>query len=354
MRRIGGMFPLERIKEGASNGYLDSLHGDVLLMMSGRCALYAALKDADDGRTRNAYVPAYTCETVLSAYEKAGYNMIPYDIDPEGMKPVFVESVIPSISVLGLCGYYGFCRYDHDFVMTCHNAGVTVIQDTTHSPLFIDDEADYAAGSLRKWMGIASGGVAVKRNGKFSVKPLPSEKEHLEGRYRALELREKGIETGDASFDKEASDVFWETELRLRKIFDIYAGDELSEKIINSFDFNSMATLRRRNYQTVLDNLSTNDGFKVVFPELSENDVPSHFTLYAKDRDHFQSYLAEKGVSSTVYWPRTPLAESIEDFDEKFPGASYIYDHVVSIQIDQRYDVSDMEFLASVLNDYHC
>lgn len=351
MGRIGGMFPLEKVQEG-TNGYIEALGGDVLLMMSGRCAIYAALEDIGEEGNRTAYVPAYTCETVLSAYEKAGYSMIAYDIDPDEMRPVFRKDAVSSASAMNLCGYFGFCRYDHDFIMYCHEQGVKIIQDTTHSPLYADPLADYAAGSLRKWMGIASGGVAVKRHGSFSISVLPPEKKHLEGRYRSLDLRRQGIESGDAAFDKEASDVFWETELRLRKMFGAYAGDELSERIIRSFDFESMAEARRRNYQTVLDNLDAPSGYRIVFPSLRDDDVPSHFTVYADDRDHFRGYLSENGVSSTIYWPRTPLADSIEGFDEKFPGASYIYDHVVSVQIDQRYGSDDMKYLASVLNGY--
>ena len=158
--------------------------------------------------------------------------------------------------------------------------------------------------------------------------------------------------TLDTRYDEEASEVFWNTEMRLRGMFDAYAGDELSERIIESFDFEGMAELRRRNYQAVLDALGPENGYRVVFPSLQDSDVPSHFTVYADDRDGFRAYLSENGVSSTVYWPRTPLAESIEGFDEAFPGASYIYDHVVSIQIDQRYSVDDMRYLSSVLNGY--
>ena len=351
MRRIGGMFPLEPVREG-TNGYLDSLGGDVLLMMSGRCAIHAALEDMGWKEPHTAYVPAYTCETVLSAYEKAGYRMIPYDIDPEEMRPVFRSGALDFSSVLNLCGYFGFCRYDCSFLSECRSRGITVLQDTTHSPFQVDPLADYAAVSLRKWMGVASGGVAVKRSGRFGINPLPPEKEHLEGRYKAFELRKDSLESGDSRYDDEASEVFWNTEMRLRGMFDAYAGDELSERIIESFDFEGMAELRRRNYQAVLDALGPENGYRVVFPSLQASDVPSHFTVYADDRDGSRAYLSENGVSSTVYWPRTPLAESIEGFDEAFPGASYIYDHVVSIQIDQRYSVDDMRYLASVLNGY--
>lgn len=350
MKVIGGMFPLEKPGTG-DNGYLASLGGDAELYMSGRCALYACLEDIGGGSAgKTAYVPSYTCETVLAPYEKAGYRLRFYDIDPENMRPVFREGDLEGVSVMGLCGYYGFIRYDGSFPGVCHRHGVKVVQDTTHSPYFADPEADYLAGSLRKWMGVAAGGVAVKRNGRFSAVPLPPDEEHLKGRYDSFEERSEALRTGDESHDEKASGIFWETELRLRRIFDSYAGDELSERIIRTFDFDGMRERRRRNYMTVLSNLRAPRDFRVVFDTLEDCDVPSHFTVYADDRDSFQQALREKGISSTVYWPRTPASESTEGFDELYPGAAYIYDHVCSIQIDQRYGDDEMRYLASVLN----
>lgn len=350
MKVIGGMFPLER-PASCDNGYLESLRGDVKLFMSGRCALYACLKDiGDTAAGKMAYVPSYTCETVLAPYEKAGYSLRFYDIDPEDMKPVFRERDLEGVSVMGLCGYFGFIRYDGSFPDVCHKHGIKVVQDTTHSPYFADPDADYVAGSLRKWMGIAAGGVAAKRNGEFSVVPLPPDEEHLKGRYASYAERDEALRTGDESHDEKAFEVFWTTELRLRKMFDAYAGDELSERIIRTFDFERMRERRRHNYMTVLSHLRTPRNYKVVFDVLEECDVPSHFTVYADNRENFQRALMEKGISSTVYWPRTPASEKIEGFDELYPGAAYIYDHVCSIQLDQRYGDDEMKYLASVLN----
>ena len=94
---IGGMFPLEKIGNGSGLPLLDDY--DSLFLMSGRCALYASLLDLGNTSQKRAYVPAYTCETVLSAYHKAGYELLFYDIDPDGMTPVFKEEVLDDVTV---------------------------------------------------------------------------------------------------------------------------------------------------------------------------------------------------------------------------------------------------------------
>jgi hypothetical protein len=353
--RIGGMFTVEPIGN-IKNSYLQSLGDDTLLCMSGRCALYAVLTDLAMHRPPQteekpvAYLPAYTCETVLDSYEKAGYSCRFYDLDPQQMRPVFREEELAGVSTLALCGYFGFARYDGSFVKACRDRRIAIVHDTTHSPLFVDPLADYAAGSLRKWMGIACGGVAVKRMGKFSVEALQPDKEHLAGRYEAMELHRLALETGDRMYDEQAADVFWNTELRLRKMFDAFASDERSERIVRTFDFEEMASRRRLNFETLLGHLAPSSRYVPVFQELHPQDVPSHFTFYAEDRESLRSDLAACGVASTVYWPVPPHLKRIERYERYFPGASYIYGHVCSIQLDQRYGTDDMLFLADVLN----
>ena len=75
--------------------------------------------------------------------------------------------------------------------------------------------------------------------------------------------------------------------------------------------------------------------------------VPCNFTVYADDRQHFQTCLADRGIRTTAFWPLGPLVDLAGCPDEQ-----YIYDHVLSIPCDQRRDESDMAYTAQVLADY--
>mgnify|MGYP002247179811 CR=1 FL=1 len=181
---------------------------------------------------RVAYLPSYDCETVLGCFVKAGYEIHYYDFD-KNLSPVFEEEMIPQISVLLVCGYYGYPTYDENFVKKCKASGVSVIVDTTHtafSPLPACPDADYIAVSLRKWMGVASGGLAIKRKGTFGVKPIPINKEQFSLRDQALQSRETYEHTGNEDYNKEGNDVFWKAEFMLREIFDIQEGMKLPLK----------------------------------------------------------------------------------------------------------------------------
>ena len=140
-----------------------------------------------------------------------------------------------------------------------------------------------------------SWGFAVKRNGTFETPLLPVELTHLK-------QRKESIETGNR-------DIFWEGELRLRQMFDSFASDDNSGKyLLRHADFDSICRTRRENYAALLKALAAPlRGVQIVFSELPEAAVPSHFCLYAEKRSELQQYLTDHQILSrlsTGQWDR--------------------------------------------------
>jgi hypothetical protein len=323
--------------------------------MSGRCALYYCLEDLKEERPGLgggiAYLPAYTCETVIAPYKKAGFRLRFYDLDPENLRPRFEGELPGKIAVLALCGYYGFSYYDRDFVERCAREGTAIVQDITHSALSedgVEERADYSAGSLRKWLGVPSGGIAVKRRGLFRASLLPPEEEHLRGRLATCREREEALRGKPGASEERAEALFWETELRLRRIFDRHGGDPRSERILLGFPWREHRRRRRENYAFLLGEKPFGPRAFPVFPELPEGVCPSHFSLYSPDRERVQEELLRRGIRSTFYWPFHGEIPG-ETFRRDFPGAARVYDRVFSVPVDQRYSLADMELLRGAL-----
>lgn len=348
MEMTGGFYPCE--DAGTKNThFFDNIcppQGHLLYFMSGRCANYHALQDIlITDKKRKAYVPAYTCETVLAPFRKSGYELVFYEVTRD-MVPVFKESVLDQISVINLCGYYGFCHYDRSFIKKCSERGITILQDTTHSIFSADGIVplcDYIVGSLRKWMGVFSGGFAIKTNGRFSSDLLKENSLHLSLRERAMELRK--TDPDDEKKMEAAYQMFWDAEMMLREIFDSYASDQRSVSIIETYDYETLKRKRRENYRYLTEHLKPGNGLKAVFPRLTADAVPSHFSFYTEKRKDIQDYLKENRILSSVYWPKEPGLNL-----EGFPEAAYIYDHILSIPCDQRYDTSHMAYICDVIN----
>lgn len=352
MDTIGGYFSFDPLK-GEENHFFEDLcpkDGNLKFLMSGRCGIYYVLEDIKlTDKKRVAYVPIYTCETVLAPFEKAGFELCFYDVD-KSMTPVFEDSVLDNISVILICGYYGFCNYDRDFVRKCSEKGIVVLEDTTHSIFSkdgIDEHCDYIVGSLRKWIGVPSGGFAIKTKGEFTLPMLEPDPVHMSMRNYAMHTKKKVQENPDKYDVSELDDAttkYWDTEMMLRKIFDKYKSDKQSIYIMKHFDVQDVINKRVSNYRYLLDNMKPHPGLTIVFPLLTDKEVPSHFTLYARERSKTQDYLKQNGISTTAYWTKGPLIDL-----ENHPDATYIYDHVFSIPCDHRYDNEHMKYICDTL-----
>jgi hypothetical protein len=176
-------------------------------------------------------------------------------------------------------------------VEACAENDVIVLQDLTHSVFSsdgVDQGADYAAGSLRKWIGIPSGGFAVKRRGSFDLPLLPPEEAHILARNALYEEQNKLLKSGAETTEEKVGELFWTSEMRLRKIFDAFETDTLSGEIIARFSPEILIRQRRENYALLLERNPFGPALRPVFPELGEGVCPSHLCLYADDRGKVQ------------------------------------------------------------------
>lgn len=337
MKRSNGLFPLEATVEKRTELFKGLCpEGDLEYLLSGRCGIYHCLLDIlryDERKV--AYLPLYTCETVVAPFLKAGFKLkfYPFDLN---MRPVFSEDVLDEISLVSICGYYGFSTFDKNFVRKCKTRGVTVLEDMTHSVLSansMDENCDYAAGSLRKWIGIACGGFALKRKGQFASSPLPPHEEHLKLRYDAIE--------------KDSVELFWKGEMLLRRVFDNFGSDERSRDIMRHADFQKISETRRENYHCLLESVKEKDSLRIVFPILDKGTVPSHFTVFVNERENVQAYLKALDIKSSIYWPQGPCIDLEGQEDTR-----YLYDHVLSLPFDQRFSTEDMKVIAAALNSH--
>ncbi len=346
---IGGIFPVEN-KLNQPNAWFTHWPGqwDLVHMMSGRCALTFCLLDYLEGNSgKRCYVPSYTCETVLAPYRKLGMELIFYDFNSK-MEPVFDRNLIGKFDILHIAGYYGFSNYSRSFLDLAKAHSAVIVQDITHSMFSsngLDPLADYAAGSARKWLGVASGGVAYKKGSDFNITPLPVDNEHIARRLLLLEgASALQSPTGDSTaFDMEKR--FWAAEGMLRKMFSYQASDAESIEIMEHFDVATLQNKRRSNYRLMLEliNLKLPEFTEyIVFPELDDDSVPSHFTILYPERNKLQNLLLDQGIKTTVYWPDIP--EGCEEF-----ASANIYRQVLSLPIDQRYGNAEMEAIVDAL-----
>ena len=74
--------------------------------------------------------------------------------------------------------------------------------------------------------------------------------------------------------------------------------------------------------------------------------APLYFTIYVQNRAELQRDLIAAHIYAPVIWPLVVEDVLIND------TIKYIYDHILAIPVDQRYDEMDMEKIVGVVKQH--
>lgn len=295
-------------------------------------------------KSKKALLPAYICESVILPFEQHGFEISYYQIN-EDLTPNF-KNIKMDFDVFFHLGYYGFKTNSIEDLPISHS-GKNVIEDITHS-IFSKNDAeginDFQIGSIRKWLGIPSGGLV--KGTKITDMNLPkSNNGFVQLRKKALVEKNKYINQN--SKDKEYLTSFNKAENIIDNDVDAYEIDSDSLDIIRTFDYNEMIQKRRENYQVLLNGITQNKKVIFIFEELPDTVCPMFFPIYVNDRDSLRSFLTKNKIYCPVHWPVPPQVKNTLD-----ETTTYIYNNILSIPCDQRYGMDDMQRIVKVINEW--
>ena len=81
---------------------------------------------------------------------------------------------------------------------------------------------------------------------------------------------------------------------------------------------------------------------------LCKNDtVPLYYPVYTNDREGLQAFLRERDIFAPVLWTVPELVQPCINED-----VAYIYEHLLAIPCDHRYNETDMKRIGMVLQEY--
>ncbi len=104
---------------------------------------------------------------------------------------------------------------------------------------------------------------------------------------------------------------------------------------------------RFENYTYLYHNICENNKVVKVCKNINEvTTAPLYFTIYVDDRPSLQCQLAQDAIYAPIIWPVEDKRVLINDV------VKYIYDHILAIPIDQRYNSNDMKRVVEIINHY--
>lgn len=315
---IGGYFGFEVVNTNSV------YHDRAIPLNTGRNALELIIKLRG---YQKGFIPYYTCEAILSAFERLGVEYEFYRID-RYFKPLLDYNKVSHGEFLLYTNYFGLTE---QVITELSTLSVKLIIDNSQAFYSRPSNGIDAFYSARKFFGLPDGGFAYIN--ALECPDLPVD--DSTGRLNHLLNRLKyGAEAG--------YQAYLANEALLARL-PVMRMSDLTHALASGLDYKTIANKRRNNYELMEYCLRGYNGISVPFTQCC---VPMAYPFYFKCSG-LREYLAASRIFIPKYWSNVlewcPLESCIEvDFTE----------HLLPLPIDQRMSEKDVVLVANAVKRY--
>lgn len=343
-------FDIKKIEkqEQVFNSFSDN--NRLIYTSSGRNAISLCLKILNN-QHKEVLLPAYICESVIEPFLANGYNIKFYDLNNDFSPRINIDKISEDTSIFFYMNYFGF-QTSNDLknkLWLLKQKNITIIEDVTHSFMTskYSDMNDFEIASIRKWLGVPSGGF-LWTSDNLAIENSFSEHKKF-AHFRKIAMNQKALymdNRKNIDENKEYLNIFYEAEKILDQDNTIYKIDKLSRDILGKTDFNKLKLKRRENYGILFRELKSVREIEIPFKILDKDTVPLFFPIKVKERAKLRSYLTSKNIFCPIHWPQSKFISSNLEY------AQNLYDEILSIPCDQRYSKSQMKYVAEIIKEF--
>lgn len=313
MDAIGGYFSLEL-------PFREEYHKDAIRLNTGRNCLEYILRAHD---YKKVYVPYYTCEAVMEPINKLGipYEFYHIDIHFE----IRDRFTLKPDEALLYTNYFGLKQ--HYVEQLAEKMGTRLIVDNTQAFYAKPIQGIDTFYTCRKFFGVADGAYL------YTEKLLDEEIEQDESYDRMAHLLKRidlSAEQGFADFRRIDDGLDNQPIRRMSK---------LTQRIMQSIDYEAAAKKRRENYLMLHEVLGKENNLALL---LDEDAVPMVYPFLAPIKG-LREKLIENKVFVARYWPNV-LEWTAKD------NIEYLFAYQMQpLPIDQRYYEDNMKKIIKLI-----
>ena len=358
IKEIGSIFPLHELGMNESANLPNILNlpdnlGKVHYYSLCREALFDIARHCSQDKG-TVLLPAYTCDTVYLPFKQLGWNCEYYSINNN--LSINLESFYDSVNrispdVVVVHPFFGMdlCDDEMQALSYLKLKQIKLIVDVTQcifSGMYYD-LADFCVGSLRKWFAIPDGAFLFCRDNRIELSNIESENtSFVTMQTVAMYLRDE--------FFREGNENVKALSVKLNKCAESYACEIVVPHTMSSFSMQvlsqqnvaEIAKRRLGNYRYLFENIHSSL-VRFVCEDMScVTSAPLYFSIYLDNPKSLQRFLASEHIYAPVIWPVGDEEVLIDD------AVKNIYGSILSIPIDQRYDLTDMEKIVSLINSW--
>lgn len=320
MEAIGGYFELADLVEGG-----EFLHNDGVLLNTGRNALEYILRSI--GKVKHIYLPYYTCEVVLEPLKKLNIPYTYYHINTSfeianELKPNEGEYLIAN-------NYYGIkdayveqlaAQYGDQLIVDCAQAFFA-------KPL----PGIKAFYSMRKYVGVADGGVAYLGNLPDDLVEVGEMEKTDDHDSHLFKRKQFGAEAGFADYQSNEKKLDNQP-VRLMSF--------QTKWLLDHIEYDNVIARRRENYQYLHEAIG---GINAInLPEMYTFACPMVYPFMMRTNSNLRKEMIDNSVFVARYWPNI---EKQDGFETEYNMAT----NIIPIPCDQRYGKDEMNRIINII-----
>jgi len=339
-RVIGGEYELISIPDKAAK--VKECH----TYSSGRAALYQILRSIKLTTTK-VWLPDWLCESMIDAVRKTridyGFYCLGNDLRMDVELFVKRNRPVNENDVIVLVNYFGLVDVESTInqLRKCGVYSVIIEDDVQALFSFIDNKpytADYRFTSLRKSIATPDGGlVKTQKSMPVAIQNNTFAPLKLKGALLKSSATEEGA-------DEVYLKCFEEGEELIEENYDSMMSS-VSQSIFKNINLDKVAACRKRNAQFLVAKLQELDITPIV--PINNNCVPLFVPIVINNRDDLRRTLRQNAIYCPVHWP---LRDDMKNMDR----GSFMAENELSLVIDQRYSIEDMQCIADVIKNWIC
>lgn len=347
---------------------------------SSRYALAAGIKALGIAPNDTILVPSYNCGAEIDPILHLGLRPIFYNINKQlivDFEDLF-RKITGGVKAIFVTHFLGFPEPIDEIKKICVERNLFLIEDCAHALLStcngkpLGSYGDISIFSLLKTLPVANGGVLVINNLNIKHNHCPKKPNLFATSFYAAELLKYGTTRNNNLIKEKGLSLFYNgvylslSSARLmlagfRKYLNpkglylvkpdsyLFVKDVsswgisgLSRNVINGTDFDEIKSIRRRNFEYLLEYFLKNERGILPFRELPPGVCPLFFPLILESgekRERLYRTLRSRGIITHPWWdrfhPEVPWNE--------FPDAVYLKTRLFGLPIHQDLSIQHME-----------
>ena len=315
MEPVGGYFSLELPLH-------EEYHKGAIKLNTGRNCLEYILRSR---KYSKIYIPYYSCDVVLEPFHKLGieYTFYYVNLDFELAEGIALKAG----EALLYINYYGLKQ---NYATTLAGKyGSQLIVDNTQAFYAKPIEGVDTFYTCRKFFGVPDGAYL------YTDKPLEEDIEQ-DVSWERMDFLTKRIdlspEEGYSDFRRQSHNLIGQPIKRMSK---------LTERLMQSVDYDEVARKRRENYSYLHEQLSERNQLHLA-ETLPSDTVPMVYP-YLVEKEGLRDYLIQNKIFVAKYWP------SVTDICNEGIEVK-LANRLVPIPIDQRYGKKEMHLILNLID----